>query len=447
MNDETIIKKKQNYLRKEILEKGYSPDDFTNFVKKIKGDEGDDLNSWSLEELYYIVPQFQESKEFERQNDNHNFCNFNEKIEQDTDYLGNEGEDLWGNKIKKTKIKNINCLIKCKKLETSKLLNNKEKLKITIINAEIKKEGLFSFSYYEFTIKNELKNIEIKRKMNDFLWLKNQLKNFYPNIFIPPLPKFKIKKDEKYINRKIYYLQCFINYLINNDILLSSKLFSDFITLPTSEFMNSKQNFDKTKPPKVLEELVTLDGTFDVSIIPAIDKKAYTINDEIAKKNELFNKLNLCLKETINQITNIKQKYIQLSNIFEEMSKFWMKSEIVKNDKMNQNFLLLKDTFRNYADIYEKKINYIEIEIKRFFKYMRNEIKEFEYLYKNYDTARITFIDVTDRKNIVFDENFINLKKYFGCTLNIVFNEYNNLHSSHFLRAKEHFNNASNINI
>ena len=175
MIDNETIEKKQNYLRREILDKGYSPDDFTNFVKKIKGEEGADLNSWSLEELYYVVPQFQEAQEYEKQNNDQNSSNFNEKIQQDIEYFGNEDEDLWGNKIKKTKIKKINCLVKCKKMDNSKLINKKEELKIEIISAEIKKDGLFSSSYYEFTIKNELKNIEIKRKMNDFFWLKKKL--------------------------------------------------------------------------------------------------------------------------------------------------------------------------------------------------------------------------------------------------------------------------------
>ena len=248
-------------------------------------------------------------------------------------------------------------------MDNSKLINKKEEIKIEIISAEIKKDGLFSSSYYEFTIKNELKNIEIKRKMNDFFWLKKKLINFYPNIFIPPLPKFKIKKDEKYINRKIYYLQCFLNYLINNDILLFSDLFSDFFSLSETEFINFRQKIDKIKPPKGIEEIITLDGTFDIAIIPDIDKKAYTINNEIAKKNELFNKLNLCLKETINQMNMIKQKFLQLSNIFQEMCQFWLKSDIIINDKMNINFLLLKDTFKKYADIsdfFEKEIKQLD---------------------------------------------------------------------------------------
>ena len=443
LDNEEILEKKQNYLRKEIIDKGFSPDDFANYVQKIKGENGADLNSWSIEELYYIVPQFQEAYNLEKQKNNKNFSNFNNVEEQETEHLGTEDEDLWGNKIPKAK--KISCIVKCKKLEISELAKNKEKLIININNAEIKKEGLFSYSYYEFIINNKLLNIEIKRKANDFIWLKNKLTNFYPNIFIPPLPKFKIKKDEKYIHKKIYYLQCFLNYIINNDILLSSKLFNDFISLPESEFQNTKQIFDKLEPPKGLDDIITLDGTFDIAIIPDIDKKAYTINNEILKKNELFNKLNLCLKETINQMILLKQKYLQLSNIFEELYQFWSKSEIITNDKMNKNFFKLKDIFKTCTQKYEQKINYFDFEIKKFFKYMRNELNEFDYLHKYYDAARTTFIDVTDRKNIVMDENFKGLKRYFGYTLNIVFNEYNNLNLTHFLRTKEHFNDISQI--
>jgi len=433
--------KMQNYLRKEIIDKGYSPEDFANYLKKIKGENGTDLNLWSIEELYYVVPQFQESQEHQKQNNKNNFSKYEENIEQDTDYLGEEDGDLWGNKMpKKNANKKINCIINCKKLEKSELVTNRDKMKIILTNAEIKKEGLFSSSYYEIAIKNEYLNIEIKRKMNDLIWLKKKLTSFYPNLFIPPLPKLKIKKDEKYTKKKIYYLQCFIDYIINNDILLSSKIFNDFISLPDSEFQNSKQAYDKTEPPKGLNDMITIDGTFDIAIIPDIDKKAYIIKTEIQKKTELFNKLNVCLKETINQMLIMKQKLNQLSSIFEELSKLYSKSEIVINDNMNKNFIKLKDLFNKYDEEQNNKIKYFEIEIRRFFKYMKYEVNEFEYLYKIYDEARTTFVDVTDKKKIVFDDNFKGLKKYFGFTLNSVFKEYQNLHQAQYIRMNNHFN-------
>ena len=54
------IEVKQDYLRKEIIEKGFSPDDFMSFLTKEKGDNAYDLSLWSLEELGKIVQKFQE---------------------------------------------------------------------------------------------------------------------------------------------------------------------------------------------------------------------------------------------------------------------------------------------------------------------------------------------------------------------------------------------------
>ena len=60
-------------------------------------------------------------------------------------------------------------------------------------------------------------------------------------------------------------------------------------------------------------------------------------------------------------------------------------------------------------------------------------------MYKNYDYARTTFIDVTERENVVIDDNIKNLKKYFGFTLNVVDDEYHKLNKVHNLRIKEPF--------
>ena len=480
--DDGNIEKKQNYLRQEIIEKGYSPEEFANFLDKIKGDNAADLNSYTLEDLSRIVQQFKESKEQikkeilkeepkeqikheikkEESNepvkkeipreDNKEIKQQEIKKEKSKDsenkeilneeYIGNEDEDLWGNKIE-NKTKQSNLMIKCRKFENSELLNNREKLRVQIINVEIKKDGLFSSSYYEFSIKNELLNIDFKRRTNDFIWLKNKLTIFFPNIFIPPLPKIKTKKDEEYIQKKIYYLQSFINHILNNDILLSSQIFQDFISLSYNEFKNSREAFDMLTPPKVPEDMITIDGNLDVSVLAEIDKKTYDISNEIAKKYDLYNKLNIYLKEVIDIIYQLKTKYLEISNIFNQLSHFDSKSEIIKNDKTNYYFTKLKGIFINSATEYEKKINYFEVYIRRFFKYIKDEINEFNYMYKNYDKIRTTFIDATDKKYFAEDDNFKSLKKNFGFILNSVYSEYKNLAKVINLRIKEHFSDNS----
>ena len=458
------IEEKQDYLRKEIIEKGLSPDDFINYITNLKGEDANDLNLWNLKELQDIVAQYKESinpknqeeqKEEQKEEKKEEIKEEkkDEKIEEkkneskeelDDEFIGGDDEDLWGNKIEK-KSKPVNCIIICKKLEPYEIIKKRDILKVHITNVEIKKDGLFSLSYHEFTIKNELLNRSFKRKMEDFIWIKNKLTIFYPNIFIPPLPKFKVKKDDKYIQRKIYYLHCFINYIINNDILLSSQIFQDFISISQEKFISTRISFDKKIPPKGLEEIITTEGNLNITILPEADKKAYDINDDMKKKNNLYNKLNINLKEAVHLLFQLKQKFLNLSNIFDELSKFYSKSTIIKNDRTNLNFNKLKDICNNYANDYEKKMNHFEIHFRRFFKMIKKEIHEFSYLYKNYDNARTTFIDVTERKNVVIDDNIKNLKKYFGFTLNIVLDEYKKLNRIQNQRMREHFSKQSNV--
>ena len=455
------VEAKQEYLRKEIIEKGLSPDDFINYITNLKGENAYDLNLWNLKELQDIVEQYKESlnpknqeeKKEEQKEEIKEELKEKKKEEQkeeskedskEDEFIGGDGEDLWGNKIEE-KSKPINCIVICKKLEPYEIIKKRDILKVHITNVEIKKDGLFSLSYNEFTIKNELLNKSFKRKMDDFIWIKNKLAIFYPNIFIPPLPKFKVKKEEKYIQRKIYYLHSFINYIINNDILLSSQIFQDFISLSQANFISTRISFDKKIPPKGIEEIITIDGNLDITILPESDKKAYDINDDMKKKNDLYSKLNINLKEAVHLIYQTNQKFLKISNIFDELSKFYSKSTIVKNDRTNMNFNKLKDIFKNCADDYEKKMNHFEIHYRRFFKMIKKEIHEFSYLYKNYDNARTTFIDVTERKNVIIDNNIKNLKKYFGFTLNVVLDEYKNLNRIQNQRMREHFSKQTNV--
>jgi hypothetical protein len=69
MEGEDEIEIKQNYLRQEIIEKGYSPDEFANYLEKIGGENASDLNSYSLEDLQKIVQNFKESQDLAKQNE------------------------------------------------------------------------------------------------------------------------------------------------------------------------------------------------------------------------------------------------------------------------------------------------------------------------------------------------------------------------------------------
>ena len=55
---DSSIEEKQQFLRNQILEKGYDQIFFTEFLINKKGPEAEDISFWSMEELKKIVKEF-----------------------------------------------------------------------------------------------------------------------------------------------------------------------------------------------------------------------------------------------------------------------------------------------------------------------------------------------------------------------------------------------------
>jgi hypothetical protein len=77
------IEEKQSFLRKEIIDKGYDPNEFSIYLSQLK--EGDlDLENWSLSELTEVVNQYKsnykENEEKREKNENQNEVNLNNEI-------------------------------------------------------------------------------------------------------------------------------------------------------------------------------------------------------------------------------------------------------------------------------------------------------------------------------------------------------------------------------
>ena len=56
------LQSKQAYLRENVLEMGYDADEFMTFLQTKKGENGLDLNNWSMNELITVVDEFVNNK-------------------------------------------------------------------------------------------------------------------------------------------------------------------------------------------------------------------------------------------------------------------------------------------------------------------------------------------------------------------------------------------------
>lgn len=55
---EETLEGKQQFLREQILDKGYDPTDFSNFLMSKGGEEGTDLEKWNFFDLQYVVQEY-----------------------------------------------------------------------------------------------------------------------------------------------------------------------------------------------------------------------------------------------------------------------------------------------------------------------------------------------------------------------------------------------------
>ena len=148
-NQEEEIKRKQEFLRKEILDKDYDQSAFVEFCVSIK-EKGDDLASWTFEELESIVSQFQDKN---RKNkpclEDVNIDNIR-KIEK-IDSKGKKDKDIE---------------ILCRKLDKTEL--NEKPITVVIKNPKEKDQGVFGQNYVLYEMVTKPFEWSVNRRYSDF---------------------------------------------------------------------------------------------------------------------------------------------------------------------------------------------------------------------------------------------------------------------------------------
>ena len=172
MEDSEQIEK-QNFLRKNILEKGYDVNQFVSFLKSKKGEAGSDISNWSMPDLYDVV------KEFISQN----------LPNQQTDSQPQQTQPLTQSQLNNSPAvatiqtaglnQNITLTeedfgivipeyLECLKSETNEL-SKYEDIEITVKEPKKVDNGFFSKTYVNFLITTNPININVRRKHDDLI--------------------------------------------------------------------------------------------------------------------------------------------------------------------------------------------------------------------------------------------------------------------------------------
>ena len=396
---------KMKYISANILEKGYNPEDLSNFViKKI----GKPIESISLEQLKKLIEQFKDQSLV----DTYKNLDSNQEEEEIKEESNDEIEDPFYNTMIyeiKTQLQQDNELLKL----------DKEKKRISIIVSDPIKEkakNIFKKVVYSYKVECPEIKTEVRRTYADFEWLRNILGSYYALRVVPPIMKeamyFQLdivnKKDteEAIENAKIKYLNYFMNSLIKKKIFRTSAILYEFLELNDSDFKKYKDLLGKYKYDLnvSLDNLKTVKGNLKFQLKLSEIKKADLFGKKVNEITNLYNFLDKKILNLANDFLNLETHMKQIASTFNKLSTALNFNEHSK--KMQEIYQKLNTIFNSWSNSYGKQYSFFKSDFKDFFNYINLEIQEMSSLNQNFLSYKKHYEDYSTKINKKKEELF-----------------------------------------
>ena len=460
------IEEKQNFLREKILDKGYDTNDFTIFLKAKKGEDGEDVSNWTMPELEQVVKEF--------------ISLVGEpKKKQETQTVENKPKNIQNNQSSKrtSSSSNLNTetsdpskdeeygivtpdFVECQPIELTDF-GKYENIEIVISSLQKVDKGIFTKSFYSFSITTNPFNFHVDRRYSDFDWLRERLSVMFHTSILPRIPK-KGEGDQKMERRK-RDLEKFLNYLLKDPLIRNSQILLDFLSINNDDdFHKAKKIYDKIKLPTDFKDFKTINGKARVNVNKNKEQYLEYIRDNAAFNETALTKLDLNFKALKLDMFTLINRINSFSPLFDKLIK--ISSKYFDEDTIIESYKQIKHLFESWATTLKTQNKFFFIDVKEYFKllggnyhhtrelvqvvenqkanYYKNSkslISKKDELFKKQDTANWQ-LDIGDRNNLVsfytdksasvkkicFKEtnNMIKLKEKYGFYLNRMISEY-----------------------
>ena len=388
------LEAKQEYLRTQILDKGYDADNFMAFLQEKKGEDGVDLSNWNITELKDAVSEFtsiykpneEENNDnlYSNQNDNNNNNNNNNIIDNNNNDLEPVNMDL----IKNAHIKEYQL---CVKTEVT-TLSTKKNIEISVGFPEKKEGGMFNKSFISYLVTTQPFNYQVRKRYNDFVWLRSTLKKLYINCVIPPIPKknYGDRFSDKLIEKRSRFLKNFLQSCVNHPLLRHSEILFCFLSMSKKEeFEPKKQEYNKKVSPFFVKNVKSLTGEVKTKVSPELETYFINTRDHSNYIVENLQKVTKAYKSITVLFDEVKNKMNEVSKIWEDLyilsQKYYEKIETV------ESFRVLSEMMKDWGNIQKIQSELININLREFFRYIKNEYKSFVDMTNHVENSKSTY--------------------------------------------------------
>ena len=432
--EEEDIQNKQAYLRENVLEKGYDADEFMEFLQEKKGENGLDLNTWTMKELTKAVTEFINNKDKENEqeeeininmnkieevdeenivsqretmnmndkNNNNDSNNDNNIISTNDEIINNNNNNI--NEIKENINENIiemNEDHKFGKCQISEMtaISNTVGVKAKLSNPQKIEGSIFSKSFIQYTVLTEPLGYKTNKRYSDFSWLCKTLSLIYPNCVLPPLCKKHLghRFSDALIEKRMRSIEKYMQGIIEHPLLKNSELLNDFLSAEKREEYNKKiKKYQKIKnPTSNVRELKTLDGQINIEITK--EKEIYFDNIKNYCKNnyQLLQKITKSYKSLLNIIQQMTDKMKEISLLWKQV----LEKSIQYYDSHNtsETFNIMSKFMDSWAEIQKKQSSILNENIREYFRYVKNEFFNVKEMAIKVNNSRIQYTKAQEK--------------------------------------------------
>lgn len=372
---ESLIYEKQKLLQEEIIDKNYDHEKFITFCTSQKPN-GDDLSTWTLDELGNIIKSFQEDSKQQQQQ----HTSLPQTVVAVTDNTNNNTSEP-PSLTNEPQQPNI---IDCRKLETT--IFTDKPLTIVIDNPQKKTSLASNYIIYDVTTTTTTSpsTFKVQRRYNDFYWLSKTLTKLYPFHRMPPLPEKKFTNnrfDMDFILHRMKLLETFINGVSSNDTFKSTEAFYAFATITNREQFKQKMNeLSSFQPSSYIEETKTLDGKIRLSQSEEDEQYFKKFTDYFTMHRSLLNDLHMQLNNVYTSMSTVIESLTAVNKTFDTLK--LVNAELIHKQHISKSYEELSCFMENWKNILYKQNELIKTHVNEFYRYVALEVETFETMLK-----------------------------------------------------------------
>ena len=275
----------------------------------------------------------------------------------------------------------------CKKAEKS-ILNDKE-VKVVIQNPKNSEKSLLTSQFTIYEVCTESMHWLVHRRYSDFDWLRNILTKFFPRILIPPLPGKKVgtrRLEQDFIEKRMKFLQIFIDKVMKNETLKSSEALCAFLSFGDRvQFERKIKELNSIVPSQYCEDLKTLSGKLTVLYDDFNENYYINLNNYFKLQYQVYTRLNYNFRSFYKNMTVACMNLEEVHKDFETLK--ILNSRVMMKESITKTFDELSIFFKNWKRILFNENEIIKENIKDFFKLQKME--------------NLSFIDLIDSREAI----------------------------------------------